>query len=90
MEKEMLIDMRWKSMEHLVNMKWFDIPILRTMGKDNLCLYFVSIEQIVAVMPKLIVVASLAIQLLLLLFLSQLGELIATDIVASQEITRIG
>lgn len=61
-------------MEHLVNMKWFDIPILRTMGKDNLCLYFVSIEQIVAVMPKLIVVASLAIQLLFT-FLSQLGEL---------------
>ena len=35
MEKEMLIDMSWKSMEHLVNMKWFDIPILRTMSKDT-------------------------------------------------------
>ena len=68
MEKEMLIDVRWKSVEHLVNMKWFDIPILRTMSKDNLCLYFMGIEQIIAVMPKLIVVASLAIQLFFYFF----------------------
>lgn len=58
MEKEMLVYMSRKSMEHLVNMKWFDIPILRTMSKDNLCLYFMGIEQIIAVMPKLIVVPS--------------------------------
>ena len=54
MEKEVLVYMIRKSMEHLVNMEWFDIPILRTVGKDNLCLYFISIEQIVTVMPKLI------------------------------------
>ncbi|COI48417.1 Uncharacterised protein [Streptococcus pneumoniae] len=48
-------------MEHLVNMKWFDIPILRTMSKDNLCLYFMGIEQIIAVMPKLIVVPSFSV-----------------------------
>ncbi|CAG5148676.1 Uncharacterised protein [Streptococcus pneumoniae] len=61
MEKEMLVYMSRKSMEHLVNMKWFDIPILRTMSKDNLCLYFMGIEQIIAVMPKLIVVPSFSV-----------------------------
>ena len=61
MEKEVLVDITRKGMEHLVNMKWFDIPILWTMGKDNLCLYFISIEQIVAVMPKLIIVTRFAI-----------------------------
>ena len=65
MEKRMLVYISRKSMEHLVNMKWFDIPILRTVGKDNLCLYFMGIEQIVAVMPKLVIVAGLAIQLFL-------------------------
>ena len=55
-------------MEHLVNMKWFDIPILRPVGKDNLCFYLMGIEQIIAIMPKLIVVARFAIQLLFYFF----------------------
>ena len=38
MEKEVLVDMSWKGMKHLVNMKRFDIPILRTMRKDDLSL----------------------------------------------------
>ena len=50
-----------KGVKHLVNMKWFDIPILGTMSKDNLCLYLMGIEQIVAIMPKLIVVTRFAI-----------------------------
>ncbi len=38
-----------KQAEHLVNMKWFDIPILKPWGKvDNLCFYLMSTEQIVA------------------------------------------
>ena len=68
MEKEVLIDMARKGMEHLVNMKRFDVPILGTMRKDDLSLNLVSIEQIVAVMPKLIVVTSLAIEFLFNLF----------------------
>ena len=68
MEKEVFIYMSRKSMEHLVNMKWFDIPILRTMSKDNLCFYIMGIEQIVAIMPKLVIVAGLAIQLFLYFF----------------------
>ena len=68
MEKEVLIYMSRKSMEHMVNMKWFDIPILWTVGKDNLCFYIMGIEQIVAIMPKLVIVASLAIQLLFYFF----------------------
>ena len=55
-------------MKHLVNMKRFDVPILGTMRKDDLGLNLVSIEQIVAVMPKLIVVTSLAIEFLFNLF----------------------
>ena len=68
MEKEVLIDMARKGMKHLVNMKRFDIPILGTMRKNDLSLNLVSIEQIVAVMPKLIVVTSLAIEFLFNLF----------------------
>ena len=68
MEKEVLIDMARKGMKHLVNMKRFDVPILGTMRKDDLSLNLVSIEQIVAVMPKLIVVTSLAIEFLFNLF----------------------
>ena len=90
MEKEMLIYMSRKGVKHLVNMKRFDIPILWTMSKDNLCFYIMGIEQIVAVMPKLIIVASLAIQLFFYLFQISLVSFIATDIVTSQEITRIG
>ena len=64
MEKEVLANIVRKSMKHLIYMKWFDIPILGTMRKDDLSLNLVSIEQIVAVMPKLIVVTSLAIEFL--------------------------
>lgn len=45
-----------------INMEWFDISILNGIEQP---LYFISIEQMVAVMPKLIVVASLAIRILL-------------------------
>ena len=64
MEKEVLIDMARKGVKHLVNMKWFDVPILGTMRKDDLGLNLMGIDQIIAVMPKLIVVTSLAIEFL--------------------------
>ncbi len=44
MEKEVLIDMSWEGMKHLIYVKWFDVPILRTMRKDYLSFNLVSIE----------------------------------------------
>ena len=58
MVKEMFFNMTWKSIEHLIDMKWFYIPVLRTVCKDDFSLDFFSIKKVVSVMPKLVIIPS--------------------------------
>ena len=81
--EEVFLDVGWKGLEHLVYMEGLDIPVLGTMGEDDLCLDFVCLKEIVAVMPELVVVPCFAIQLLLNLFqISDMGCMVA-EIVSS-------
>ena len=61
-EEEVLFDVSWQSSEHIINMEGLDIPVLRAVGEDDFGLDLICMEQVVAVMPKLIVVTSLAIK----------------------------
>ena len=36
--EEVFLDACWKSLEHIKDVKGFDVPVLGAMGKDNLCL----------------------------------------------------
>ena len=63
--EEVFLDVGWKGLEHLVNMEGLHVPVLGTMGEDDLCLDFVCLKEIVAVVPELVVVSCLAIYLLL-------------------------
>ena len=83
MEEEVLFDMSWQSMEHIIDVERFDIPVLRAMSEDNFSLDFICINQIVAVVPKLIVVTSFPFQILSLLVKVGLVSLIVTKIFAS-------
>ena len=67
MEEEVLFDVSWQSMEHIIDVEGFDIPVLRAMSKDNLSLDLICMNQVVAVVPKLIVVTSFPFQVLSLL-----------------------
>jgi len=59
MEKEVLFDVSWQSSEHIINMEGLDIPVLRAVGEDDFSLDLICVEQVVAVMPKLIVISGL-------------------------------
>ena len=58
-EEEVLFDVSWQGSEHIIDMEWLDIPVLRAMGEDNFGLDLICMEQVIAVMPKLIVISSL-------------------------------
>ena len=62
--EEVFLDVGWKGLEHLVYMEGLHVPVLGTMGEDDLCLDFVCLKEIVAVMPELVVVPCFAIYLL--------------------------
>jgi len=62
--EEVFLDVGWKGLEHLVNMERLHVPVLGTMGKDNLCPDFVCLKEVVAVVPELVVVTCFAIYLL--------------------------
>ena len=81
--EEVFFDVGWKGLEHLVNMEGLYVPVLGTMGKDHLCLDFVCLKEVVAVVPELVVVPCFAIQLLLNLFqISDMGCMVA-EIISS-------
>ena len=58
-EEKVLFDVRWQGSEHIINMEGLNIPVLRAVGEDDFGLDLICVEQVVAVMPKLIVIASL-------------------------------
>ena len=58
-EEEVLFDVSWQSSEHIINMEGLDIPVLRAMGEDDFGLDLICVEQVVAVMPKLVVISGL-------------------------------
>ena len=59
----MLFDVLWQGMEHVVHIERLDIPVLGAMRKDDFGFDLVRVNQIVAVMPKLIVVPCFAIEI---------------------------
>ena len=63
--EEVFPDVCWKSLEHIIDMKGFDVPVLRTMGEDDFSLDFVCLEEVVTVVPELVVVPCFAIYLFL-------------------------
>ena len=63
--EEVFFDVGRQSLEHLVNMEGLHVPVLRTMGEDDLCLDIVCLKEVVAVVPELVVVPCFAIYLLL-------------------------
>ena len=83
MEEEVLFDVSWQSMEHIIDVERFDIPVLRTMSEDNFSLDLICMNQVVAVVPKLIVITSFPFQVLSLLVKVGLVSLIVTKIFAS-------
>ena len=40
--EEVFLDVCWKSLEHIKDVKGFHVPVLGTMGKDYLCLDSIS------------------------------------------------
>ena len=81
--EEVFLDVGWKGLEHVKDVKWLHVPVLGTMSEDDLCLDFVCLKEIVAVVPELVVVTCFAIQLLLNLFqISDMGCMVA-EIVSS-------
>ena len=58
-EEEVFFDVSWQSSEHIINMEGLDIPVLRAVGEDDFSLDLICVEQVVAVMPKLIVISGL-------------------------------
>ena len=60
-EEEMFSDVGWQGSEHIINMEWFNIPVLRAVGEDDFGLDLICMEQVVAVVPKLIVISSLSV-----------------------------
>ena len=56
-EEEVLFNVGWQGSEHIIDMEGLNIPVLRTVGKDDFSLDLICMEQVVAVIPKLIVVA---------------------------------
>ena len=40
--EEVFLDACWKSLEHVKDVKRFDVPVLGAMGKDHLCLDSIS------------------------------------------------
>ena len=83
MEEEVLFDVSWQSMEHIIDVERFDIPVLRAMSEDNFSFDLICMNQVVAVVPKLIVVTSFPFQILSLLVKVGLVSLIVTKIFAS-------
>ena len=41
--EEVLLDACWKGLEHVKDVKWLDVPVLGTMGKDYLCLDLICV-----------------------------------------------
>ena len=41
--EEVLLDACWKGLEHIKDVKGFDVPVLGTVGEDHLCLDFVRL-----------------------------------------------
>ena len=78
MEEEVLFDVSWQSMEHIIDVERFDIPVLRAMSEDNFSLNLIRMDQVVAVVPKLIVVTSFSFQIFSLLVKVGLVSLIVT------------
>ena len=63
MKKNMLLDLLWQSIKNVVDLIWLDIPVLQTMSIDNMCFDLMGMRKIIAVLPKLIVIATGAINL---------------------------
>ena len=78
MEEEVFFDVSWQSIEHIIDVERFDIPVLRTMSEDNFSLDLICMNQVVAVVPKLIVVTSFSFQIFSLLVKVGLVSLIVT------------
>ena len=60
-EEEVFFKRVWKSIEHLIDVNRFDIPVLATMCKDNSGFNTVCELNIVTVMPELVIVSMLTI-----------------------------
>ena len=60
-EEEVFFKRVWKSIEHLIDVNRFDIPILATVCKDYSGFDTVCELHIVAVMPELVIVSMLTI-----------------------------
>ena len=60
-EEEVFFKRVWKSIEHLIDVNRFDIPILATMCKDNSSFNTICELHIVTVMPELAIITMLTI-----------------------------
>ena len=40
--EEVFLDVCWKGLEHVKDVKRFDVPVLRTMSEDHLSLHLIS------------------------------------------------
>ena len=59
----MFFDVLWQGVEHVVHIERLDIPVLGAMSEDDFGFDLVRVNQIVSVMPKLIIITRFALQI---------------------------